>query len=70
MSEDICHCDCHKCVILHCFPCCCPCPNCGQNITTDAWLKHKSKCVSFVDIVKARFELNKPGYDFLKEHGD
>jgi hypothetical protein len=34
VEPGICYCACHDpdALIIHCFPCCSPCPTCGRNI--------------------------------------
>jgi hypothetical protein len=44
MSDDICQCGCHSSPMLHMVACCWNCPDCGQNIRTDAWKQHSETC--------------------------
>lgn len=46
-DNGICTCPCHNPAqrIMHMFPCCVKCPNCGLNITYEALEAHKSVCV-------------------------
>lgn len=46
-ESSICTCPCHKpnARIMHVMACCVNCPNCGLNITYEAYGMHKKTCI-------------------------
>jgi hypothetical protein len=45
-ADDFCTCGCHAAGsgIIHCFPCCAPCPHCNQDIRIARYQKHVAAC--------------------------
>ena len=42
---DVCDCDCHRHEgVMHCMPCCYPCPHCGRGIKTGLHKMHIESC--------------------------
>lgn len=45
MCDEICHCECHKKLVMHILPCCDgKCDRCNQYIVSGQMENHKNKC--------------------------